>query len=108
MVPSSPDPLPDAQPPRVTERRGETDRRTADRRKLVLVPTVERRSRGTRRQPGDRRTSLETAETHVRDALQLLMSIVDTASLDDEVRRDLDAAIFRLHFAVERLQGEVV
>jgi hypothetical protein len=24
--------------------------------------------------------------------------------MDDEVRRDLDAAIFRLHFAIERLQ----
>jgi hypothetical protein len=40
----------------------------------------------------------------VRNALQLLMTIVETGDLDDELRRDLDAAIFRLHFAIERLR----
>ena len=47
---------------------------------------------------------MTTFEEHVRNALQLLMSIVDAGEMDDEVRRDLDAAIFRLHFAIERLQ----
>ena len=75
----------------------------------MLIPTVERRAPGTRRRPGDRRTGPnpprnETAEEHVRNALQLLNTIVDSEQLDDEVRRDLDAAIFRLHFAIERLR----
>jgi hypothetical protein len=91
----------------VTDRRSKPERRTGERRQLVLIPAVDRRAPGTRRRPGDRRTANppgnESAEEHVRNALQLLMSIVDAGEMDDEVRRDLDAAIFRLHFAIERL-----
>jgi hypothetical protein len=102
-----------AKPPKVPDRRAKPERRTGERRTLALVPTVDRRAPGTRRRPGDRRTDTgtgvpggETAEEHVRNALQLLLTIVEAggADLDDEVRRDLDAAIFRLHFAIERLQ----
>jgi hypothetical protein len=93
----------------VPERRAEQDRRTGERRKLTLVPSVERRSRRTRRRTGERRATpgtsgTETAEEHVRNALQLLTTIAETESLDDELRRDLDAAIFRLYFAIERLR----
>lgn len=100
---------PDAPAPKPPERRATPERRAGERRQLVLIPTVERRAPGTRRRPGDRREgqnppSTESAEEHVRNALQLLNAIVDSGELDDEVRRDLDAAIFRLHFAIERLR----
>ena len=93
----------------MVERRGAQDRRTKERRRLTLVPSEERRTGEARRRPGDRRASpevrdAETAEEHVRNAVQLLMTIAETDSLDDEVRRDVDAAIFRLHFAIERLR----
>jgi hypothetical protein len=92
----------------VAERRTEQERRAGERRQLTLVPSEERRTRGTRRRAGDRRArpgrGAETTEEHVRNALQLLTTIAETESLDDELRRDLDAAIFRLHFAIERLQ----
>lgn len=107
------DPHADPQRPRLAERRGQHERRTGERRQLVLVPSAERRARETRRRTGDRRTGpelrgSETAEEHVRNALQLLMTVADTASIDDDRRRDLDAAIFRLHFAIERLRrGDV-
>lgn len=106
-VSSLTDPKSDAS--KAPDRRAAPDRRTGERRQLVLVPTVDRRAPGTRRRPGDRRTGKgppgsETAEEHVRNALQLLMTIVETGDLDDELRRDLDAAIFRLHFAIERLR----
>ena len=76
----------------------------------MLVPPLEQRSRGAQRRTGERRTGTrlggkETAEEHVRNALQLLMTIAETGSLDDEVRRDLDAAIFRLRFAIDRLRA---
>src|SRR5207247_8169683 len=91
------------------ERRGGSDRRSTERRrKLALVP-VERRSGVERREDVDRRVEVErrrreTTEEHVRNALQLLVSIVERGSLDDELRRDLDAAILRLRFAVDQLR----
>ena len=107
-IPDTPDPHPDAEP-LFAERRGAQDRRTNERRQLTLVPSEERRTGEARRRPGDRRASprvrdAETAEEHVRNAVQLLMTIAETDAIDDEVRRDLDAAIFRLHFAIERLR----
>ena len=100
---------PKSEAPKAPERRATPDRRTGERRQLVLIPAVDRRAPGTRRRPGDRRAAPghpahETAEEHVRNALQLLTNIVETGDLDDELRRDLDAAIFRLHFAIERLR----
>ncbi len=91
------------------ERRGGSDRRSTERRrKLALVP-LERRSGVERREDVDRRVEVErrrreTTEEHVRNALQLLVSIVERGSLDDELRRDLDAAILRLRFAVDQLR----
>lgn len=100
---------PAAEQPASADRRSAHDRRTGERRRLTLVPQEERRVGESRRRVGERRVTpglrdAETAEEHVRNALQLLMTIAETESLDDEVRRDLDAAIFRLHFAIERLQ----
>jgi hypothetical protein len=100
---------PEAEQPAPADRRSAHDRRTGERRRLTLVPQEERRVGESRRRVEERRVTpglrdAETAEEHVRNALQLLMTIAETESLDDEVRRDLDAAIFRLHFAIERLQ----
>jgi hypothetical protein len=107
---SSNDPHPDAQRSPLADRRGEPQRRSGERRQLVLVPPLEQRSRGAQRRTEERRTGTrlggkETAEEHVRNALQLLMTIAETGSLGDEVRRDLDAAIFRLRFAIDRLRA---
>jgi hypothetical protein len=98
---------------RSSDRRTQSDRREGgDRRSdssatLKLVP-VERRSgeerrRGERRVNPERRRQETTAE-HIRNALQLLDSVSQVAKLDDQLQRDLDSAIFRLHFALDRLQ----
>lgn len=97
-------PPPDGNLPPIVERRGEHDRRSGERRYLILVPPLERRSPKTRRREPDRRLGSATAEEAVRTALQLLMTITETETLDDEQQRHLDAAVFRLHFAIERLQ----
>jgi len=92
------------------ERRASSERRGVERRhRIVLVP-VERRSGGDRRLSGERRLKLErhgqeTPEEHIRNALQLLANVAESGTLDDELQRDLDSAIFRLRFAVERLEG---
>lgn len=49
--------------------------------------------------------SQESVGELVRDALRLLTEVADAGSLDDEVQRDLDAAMFRLRFALDRLEG---
>jgi hypothetical protein len=105
------DPPADAQLPRLVERRGKRERRISERRQLVLAPPVERRSPEARRVTEDRRSGSErrasqTAEEHVRNAAQLLTAIADSGLLDDELRRDLDGAIFRLHFALQRLRRD--
>lgn len=99
-------------------RRSGRDQRTGERRETVAPVQLERRSRPDRRQgterrrPGDRRTwldrrvSQETVGELIRNALQLLAAVADSGSLDDEVRRDLDAAMFRLRFALDRLESD--
>jgi hypothetical protein len=100
---------PDARVPPIEERRGKPERRTSERRHLKLVPPVEQRSHRSRRTIPDRRIGsgplgAATAEEAVRTALQLLITITETEMFDDELQRHLDAAIVRLHFAIERLQ----
>ncbi len=88
------------------DRRGISDRRTEDQPDLTLVP-VERRT-GKDRRRSDRRTSPnrshETAREHIGNALQLLATVSQSARLDDALQRDLDSAIFRLRFALDRLE----
>ena len=90
------------------DRRRGSDRRTVERRRMLALVPVERRAGAERRDDVDRRAELErrrreTTEEHVRNALQLLVSIVERGSLDDDLRRDLDSAILRLRFAVDQL-----
>ena len=103
-------PSPHKRSPR--DRRANADRRSgADRRSegsavLKLVP-VERRTQGDRRK-ADRRAGpdrrRETPETHIRDALELLAGVTEAVEFDEEIQRDLDSAIFRLRFALDRLE----
>ena len=112
MISSPTKPSPDAERRHAPERRREPKRRVAERR-LVLVPTpVEHRSGGDQRRTSDRRSGTErrglwgqeTVEEHIRNATQLLVVIAESGSLDEELRRDLDAAMLRLRFAVDQLR----
>ena len=84
-----------------TERRKVGDRRAASRRRVVVVVAVERRSEPERRSGSERRTPDNVGE-HIRNALQLLTNVAESGTLDEESLRDLDAAMFRLRFALER------
>ena len=95
-----------------SDRRALPDRREGEERRgkkppaLTLVP-VERRS-GKDRRAAARRTSPdrrrhETVREHIGNALQLLAAISESTVLDDRLQRDLDSAIFRLRFALDRL-----
>jgi len=96
------------------DRRRGADRRNGDRRQMLALVTVERRSGMDRRQSPDRRAEQrrtaperrgeESAAEHIRNALQLIEHVADSHQLDDEHRRDLDAALFRLRFALDRLE----
>ncbi|HUL03226.1 MAG TPA: hypothetical protein VLV16_08380 [Gemmatimonadales bacterium] len=96
-----------------TDRRSRPDRRVVPDRRAAEAkappaeprPSSERRGM-TGRRSGVERRGRETVEEHLRNALQLLSNIAETGSLDDETRRDLDAAMFRLRFAVDRLRHD--
>jgi hypothetical protein len=75
------------------ERRSGTDRRHAP----------DRRGRDERRSGVERRRQ-ETVGDHIRSAVQLIAHVAELDALDDEHRRELDTAIFRLRFALDRLE----
>jgi hypothetical protein len=108
MAPSAGERHVDAEHPGPPEQPRLRERRIGERRQENRPPAVERRagagSRSFDRRSGVEMRGSETVEEHVRNALQLLVSIVETGALDDDVRRDIDAAAFRLRFAVERLR----
>lgn len=90
------------------ERRRRSDRRTVlDRRSSAPrpgpQPDAERRS-GERRTGQERRLSILSAEDQIDEALRLLTRVVETGSLPDEERRNLEAAMVRLRFALDRLE----
>jgi len=86
-----------------TEHREQPDRRSgSDRRRVIVVVTENRRS-GTDRRQQDRRAP-ESVGEHIRNALGLITQVADSDELDDEHRRDLDAAMFRLRFALDQLE----
>jgi hypothetical protein len=87
------------------DRRLTTDRRApTDRRRIVTVVVEDRRSGVERRAPSERRAP-ESAGEHIRNALQLLTNVAESGTLDEESLRDLDAAMFRLRFALDRLEA---
>lgn len=88
-----------------------SERRVGHRRQADVPAPLERRNGDERRGGKERRTKLErrgreTPEEHVRNALQLLANVADAGVLSDELQRDLDSAMFRLRFAVDRLEQE--
>ena len=88
-----------------TDRRLAQDRRVrGERRRVVTVVVEERRSGVDRRAPAERRGP-ESAADHIRNALQLLTNVAESGTLDEESLRDLDAAMFRLRFALDRLEA---
>jgi len=89
------------------DRRTITDRRAArrgDRREVVVLVPAERRAGEERRSGAERRTPESVAE-HIRNALQLLTNVAESGTLDEESLRDLDAAMFRLRFALDRFDA---
>lgn len=87
------------------DRRLSTDRRApTDRRRVVTIVVEERRS-GIERRAQPERRSPESAGEHIRNALQLLTNVAESGTLDEESLRDLDAAMFRLRFALDRLEA---
>ena len=87
------------------DRRLPTERRAAtDRRRVVTIVVQERRSGVERRAQPERRAP-ESAGEHIRNALQLLTNVAESGTLDEESLRDLDAAMFRLRFALDRLEA---
>ncbi len=99
----------------LAERRELADRRTGvehrlvERRQTVKVVDLERRLGVDRRQGPERRGTerrgQETVAEHIRNALQLMTNVAVYGALDDEDRRDLDAAMFRLRFALDKLES---
>jgi len=68
------------------------------------VVVEERRSGAERRALPERRAP-ESAVEHIRNALLLLTNVAESGTLDDDSLRDLDAAMFRLRFALDGLEG---
>ena len=86
------------------DRRLVPDRRSnADRRRVVRVVVQERRSGEERRITGERRGTDAPAD-HIHTALRLLTNVAESGTLDDVSLRDLDAAMFRLRFALQRIE----
>src|SRR5207245_2349278 len=92
---------------RVSDRRSGVERRSSERRKTLTLVKTERRAGGERRRSrarrgdaerrsGAERRTEETAAEHIRNALQLVAHVAESGALDDELRRDLDAAMVRL------------
>ncbi len=89
------------------DRRQTPDRRShPERRRVVTVVVKERRSGGERRAFFERRSAAEPGED-IRNALQLLTNVAESGTLDEASLRDLDAAMFRLRFALDRLERTV-
>ncbi len=86
------------------DRRLVPDRRTlADRRRIVRVVVEERRAGAERRGDAERRGA-DAPGDHIHNALQLLTNVAESGTLDEASLRDLDAAMFRLRFALQRIE----
>lgn len=86
------------------DRRLVPDRRSnPDRRRVVRVVVQERRSGEERRITGERRGADAPAD-HIHTALRLLTNVAESGTLDDAGLRDLDAAVFRLRFVLDRFE----
>jgi hypothetical protein len=90
------------------ERRGGTERRRGRSPRAFLLRLIhgERRKSGQRRSESDRRTARQTATDLVRGAFEFIASVCQSdAVTDEEARHQLDSALVRLKFALERLES---
>jgi hypothetical protein len=88
----------------LADRRAAADRRTSeDRRQGVVRVPVEHRAGTDRRSGGDRRGPQSLGD-QIRNALELLTNVAESGTLDDAGLRDLDAAVFRLRFVLDRFE----
>ncbi len=88
----------------LADRRAQADRRKSqDRRQVVVRVPVEQRS-GSDRRAGAERRAPQTLSEQIRDALELLTNVAESGTLDDAGLRDLDAAVFRLRFVLDRFE----
>jgi hypothetical protein len=86
-----------------TDRRGGDRRGLAERRRAAALVEFERRM-GDRRSGKDRRLLLQSAGDQIHVALKLLTRIAESGLVIDQERRNLEAAMLRLRFALERLE----
>lgn len=88
------------------ERRAAFDRRIGERRRRILAPSRERRAGRERRHPVPRR---ESADQHLRNALQMLQNVRKEDDASPVALEGIDGAIRRLWIVlgeVERLAAE--
>jgi hypothetical protein len=86
-------------------RRAEDRRGPEDRRRVVVRVPVEQRA-GTDRRGGVERRASQSVDELIRSALELLTNVAESGSLDEESLRDVDAAVFRLRFALDRVDRQ--
>jgi hypothetical protein len=90
------------------ERRSGTERRRGRTPRGFLLRLIhgERRKNGQKRRESDRRSARQTATDLVRSAFEFIASVCQSdAVTDEEARHQLDSALIRLKFALERLEG---
>lgn len=92
------------------DRRSGADRRLGKGRRGFFLRLLrgERRQRDDRRHTTDRRSPRQTATDLVRSAFELVTAVCGSpdAGLDDAARQQLDSAMLRLKFALERLASQ--
>lgn len=86
-------------------RRAEDRRGPEERRRVVVRVPVEQRA-GTDRRGGAERRAAQSVDELIRSALELLTNVAESGSLDEESLRDVDAAVFRLRFALDRVDRQ--
>src|SRR6267143_2063692 len=87
------------------ERRSETEAEVPVERRTG----AERRQIGKRRSAIERRLALQSAADQIHGALKLLTRVAESEGgerLTEEQRRELEGAMLRLRFALERLEEE--
>jgi hypothetical protein len=84
-------------------RRAEERRGPEDRRRVVVRVPVEQRT-GTDRRGETARRGSQSVDELIRGALELLTNVAESGSLDEESLRDVDTAVFRLRFALDRFE----
>lgn len=94
-------PIPDSSERRIiVERRTSLERRVGERRHAVTPVARERRRAGKRRSTFDRR---ESAAGHVRNAIQLLESLLSDEDLDPALQQSVRQAVQRLWLSVREI-----